>query len=347
MFAKMNVSAYHEGNMNIYDIANKAGVSIATVSRIINKKGNVSPKTEERVLKVIAEMGYTPNAFARALGLDTIKMVGVLCSDVSDKHYAKAVSIIERELRAKEYDSILACTGNELEDKKKAIGVLLSKRVDALILVGSIFQEKKDNSHIKNAAEKLPVIIINGEYNFKNTYSVSCDEKDAVKQCVLELSRSGHRDILYMYDVESFSGLNKIAGFKEGIRESGLMLSPQNIIKCERTLEASKEAVISALERGLRFSAVLAGEDVLAVGAMKAFLQKGINVPGDVAVVGFNNSVLAECTTPSLTSIDNRIEDLSTCAVKTMLDVFESKPVKKMQVYKGLMAYRESFKEKL
>lgn len=330
--------------MNIYDIANKAGVSIATVSRIINKKGNVSPKTEERVLKVIAEMGYTPNAFARALGLDSIKMVGVLCSDVSDKHYAKAVSIIERELRAKDYDSILGCTGGKLEDKKKAINVLLSKRVDALILVGSIFQEKADNSHIKRAAEKIPVIIINGEYGFENTYSVACDEKDAVRQCVLELARAGHKDILYMYDVESFSGLNKIAGYKQGIKDAGFMMQFQNIIRCKRTLEEARSAVLSALNRGVRFSAVVTAEDVIAVGALKALAERNIKVPDDVAVVGFNNSVLSECATPALTSIDNRIEDLCTSAVKTMLDVFEGKQVEKRQVIKGFMAFRESFK---
>jgi len=331
--------------MNIYDIANKAGVSIATVSRIINKKGNVSPKTEERVLKVIAEMGYTPNAFARALGLNSIKMVGVLCSDVSDKHYAKAVSIIERELRAKEYDSILACTGGGLEDKKKAINVLLSKRVDALILVGSIFQEKTDNSHIKIAAEKIPVIIINGEYSYENTYSISCDEKDAVKQCVTELSRAGHKDIVYMYDVESFSGMNKISGYKEGMKNANLLLSPQNIIKCERTLESAKQALLDALDRGLSFSAVVTSEDVMAVGALKAFAARNIKVPDDVAVVGFNNSVLSECSTPALTSINNRIEDLCTSAVKTMLDVFDSKQVDKKQIIKGSLVYRESFRQ--
>jgi LacI family transcriptional regulator/LacI family asc operon transcriptional repressor len=92
---------------------------------------------------------------------------------------------------------------------------------------------------------------------------------------------------------------------------------------------------------------VLAGEDVLAVGAMKAFLQKGINVPEDVAVVGFNNSVLAECTTPSLSSIDNRIEQLCTAAVKTMLDVFEGKQVSKKQIVEGELVYRESFKENI
>jgi LacI family transcriptional regulator/LacI family asc operon transcriptional repressor len=270
-------------------------------------------------------------------------MVGVLCSDVSDKHYAKAVSIIERELRAKDYDSILGCTGGELEDKKKAIDVLLSKRVDALILVGSIFQEKTENSHIGRAAGKIPVIIINGEYGFHNTYSVACDEKDAVRQCVLELSRAGHRDILYMYDVESFSGINKIAGYKQGIKDAGLMMAPQNIIKCERTLEDAKNAVLSALDRGVRFSAVVTAEDVIAVGALKALAGRDIAVPGDVAVVGFNNSVLAECATPALTSIDNRIEALCMSAVKTMLDVFEGKRVENRQVIKGALEYRESF----
>ncbi len=331
--------------MNIYDIAEKAGVSIATVSRIINKKGNVSPKTEERVLKVIAEMGYTPNAFARALGLNSIKMVGVLCSDVSDKHYAQAVSIIERDLRAKGYDSILGCTGSKLEDKKKAINVLLSKRVDALILVGSIFQEKDDNEHIKNAASSIPVIIINGEFEYENTYSVVCDEKEAVKQCVLALNKAGHKDMLYMYDVDSFSGINKLSGYKEGHRQAKIPLSPQNIIKCGRTLEDSKQAVFSALDRGVGFTAVVTSEDLIAVGALKALTERNIKVPGDVAIVGFNNSVLSECSTPALSSIDNRIEDLCAMAVKTMLDVFDGKEVPKKQVVKGLLAVRESFIE--
>ena len=193
--------------MNIYDIAAKAGVSIATVSRIINKKRKRQPKNRrESTEKLLPKWAILPMLFARALGLNSIKMVGVLCSDVSDKHYAQAVSIIEKELRAKGYDSILGCTGNNLEDKKKAIDVLLSKRVDALILVGSIFQEKDDNTHIKTAAGKIPVIIINGEYEYENTYSVMCDEKDAVKQCVIALRKAGHSDILYMYDVGIFFG---------------------------------------------------------------------------------------------------------------------------------------------
>ena len=99
---------------------------------------------------------------------------------------------------------------------------------------------------------------------------------------------------------ESFSGLNKLEGYKEGIRESGLELNPKNIIRCERTLDEAKKAIFFALDEGTRFSAVLNAEDVLAVGALKALAERKIDVPNEVAVVGFNNSVLSECSTPAL-----------------------------------------------
>ncbi|MCK5128933.1 MAG: LacI family DNA-binding transcriptional regulator [Clostridiales bacterium] len=329
--------------MNIYDIAKEAGVSIATVSRIINNKGNVSPKTQDKVLKVMQDMGYTPNAFARALGLNSIKMVGVLCSDVADKHYAKAVSIIEKELRSNGYDAILCCTGKDLKDKKKAINVLLSKRVDAMILVGSVFQEKDDNSHIKEAAETIPVMIINGTYDYENTYSVSCDEEESVYTCVKKLVEDNHKEILYIYDVESLSGINKKNGYLRGLTESNIPINEQLIVKCDRTLDSVKDAVDRVIENDIQFSAIIAAEDVLAVGAMKSLTKKRIRVPRQVVVVGFNNSVLAECSTPALTSIDNKIEILCESAVKTLLDVFDGKKTKKHQIIKGNIVYRESF----
>ncbi len=98
--------------MTIYDISKKSGVSIATVSRVINGKKGVSDATRRRVLSVMNEKGYTPNAFARGLGLRSIKTVGVMCMDVADIYLAAAVSSIERELRRRGYDSLLCCTGN-------------------------------------------------------------------------------------------------------------------------------------------------------------------------------------------------------------------------------------------
>ena len=276
-----------------------------------------------------------PTHLPGPLGLDSIKMIGVLCSDVSDIYYAKAVSVIENELREKGYDAILCCTGTDLKDKKKAVNVLLSKRVDAIILIGSIFQEQADNSHIKKAAQSIPVIIINGEFDFRNTYSVKCDEYKAVKDCVLDLSEKGHRDILYIYDSESFSGISKKRGYEAGMKSIGVPSTAEYIFKCERSIESVHRLVSDILASDIPFSAILTSVDILAVGAIKALFNHGIRVPEDVSVVGFNNSVLAECASPSVTSIDNKVEILCTDAVRTLLDVFDKKKCRGGQNHTG------------
>ena len=120
--------------MNIYDVSERAGVSIATVSRVLNGNPNVSEKTRNRVLEIMDELGYTPNVFARGLGLNTMKTVGIMCSDSSDPYLANAIYYLERELRSHGYDSILCCTGTSLENKRQYFELLLSKRVDAMIL---------------------------------------------------------------------------------------------------------------------------------------------------------------------------------------------------------------------
>lgn len=105
--------------MNIYDVSKKAGVSIATVSRVINGNSNVSEKTQRKVLAAIKELNYTPNVFARGLGLNTMKTIGIMCTDSSDIYLANAVYYLEQELRRNGYDSILCCTGNVYDTKKK------------------------------------------------------------------------------------------------------------------------------------------------------------------------------------------------------------------------------------
>ena len=107
--------------MNIYDISEKAGVSIATVSRVLNGNANVSEKTRKKVLDVMERYGYTPNAFARGLGLNSMKTIGLLCTDSSNVFQAKAISYIEQLLQEAGYDSILCCSGYELESKKKCL----------------------------------------------------------------------------------------------------------------------------------------------------------------------------------------------------------------------------------
>lgn len=330
--------------MNIYDIAERAGVSIATVSRVLNGSPNVSAKTKEKILSVMEEAGYTPNVFARGLGLNTMKMIGVLCTDVADIFYAKAVSVIENALRQHGYDSLLCSTGKNLEDKQKYIDLLLAKRVDALILIGSTFKEEIDNSHIEKAAAQVPTVIINGLIDVPNTYCVTCDEYQAMYSQVVHLNKKGCHDILYLYDVESYSGLQKLNGFKDAHKSCGFGINPKLIIKVDKDISKIERAVTELLDSDVSFSAVLASEDQLAIGAMHALQKKGLHIPQDISVIGFNNSLLCECAMPKLSSVDNMVETLCVTAVNVLTDVFDGKTVTNKMTLSAKLVERETFK---
>ena len=330
--------------MNIYGIAEKAGVSIATVSRVLNGSPNVSVKTKEKVLRVMSEEGYTPNVFARGLGLNSMKMIGILCTDVSDIFYAKAVSIIENDLRQYGYDSLLCSTGNKLEDKKKYVELLLNKRVDALILIGSIFKEESDNSHIEKAAANVPTIIINGLIDLPNTYCMLCNEYQAMYDNVIHLVKRGHHDILYLYDSDSYSGIQKFNGYKAALKDCGLPISQKLILQVDKTPQITYDAVNHLLNSSTSFSAVLASEDLLAVSAMHALADHGIQIPKECPVIGFNNSLLCECTMPKLTSIDNMVDTLCHHAVNVLRDVFDGKTVTHKMTLDAKLVERGTFK---
>lgn len=330
--------------MNIYDIATKAGVSIATVSRVLNGSPNVSAKTKERVLRVIEEEGYTPNVFARGLNLNTMKMIGILCTDVSDIYYAKAVSIVENALRQYGYDSLLCSTGNKLGDKQKYIDLLLAKRVDALILIGSTFKEESDNSHIEKAASKVPTIIVNGLIDVPNTYCVTCDEYTAMYNNVVSLVRKGCYNILYLYDVESYSGMQKLNGYRAALKDCGLPVPSTLALKVDKEPAAIEAAVTHLIEKDIPFSAVLASEDLLAISAMHALSKEGYKIPEDISVVGFNNSLLCECSTPKLTSVDNMVDTLCSTAVNVLRDVFDNKTVTSKMTLSAKLVERDTFR---
>lgn len=315
--------------MNIYDVSKKAGVSIATVSRVMNGNTNVSVKTKEKVLKVMEEVGYTPNVFARGLGLNSMKTIGIMCVDSSDPFLANAVYYIERELRKNGYDSFLCCTGYELKNKEKCLNLLLSKRIDAVILVGSSYLEfnKPDNSYIINASKEIPVMLINGYLNQPNIYCTLCDDYQATYDATNLLLEHGRTKILYLYNTKSYSGLQKLNGYKTAITESELSIDDTLIHSCNDTVQDATSLLLKLYNEGIRFDAVLSGEDILAVGAIKFAKKVGLNIPIDLNIVGYNNSLLASCCEPELTSIDNHVETLSITTVSTLMRVLSGHTV--------------------
>lgn len=310
--------------MNIYDVSEKANVSIATVSRVLNGNPNVSEKTRSRVIEVMEELGYTPNIFARGLGLNTMKTIGIMCSDSSDPYLANAIYFLERELRSYEYDSILCCTGSTLETKKKYFDLLRSKRVDAIILAGSKFVEMKakDNTYLLEAAAEIPLMLVNGHLDGSNIYSTVCDDQSAVYQAVSALTTSGHKRILYLYTSNSYSGKNKLQGYQAAVSDAGLTVSDELIHQCPKELAEAKELLLRLSEEGLVFDAVMTSDDSLAVGAVKYAYTKGLKIPQDLSIIGYNNSILSRCTDPEITSVDTKVEALCTTTVNTLMGVF-------------------------
>lgn len=309
--------------MNIYDVSKKAGVSIATVSRVMNGNPNVSDKTKEKVLKVMDEIGYTPNVFARGLGLNSMKTIGIMCVDSSDPFLANAVYYIERELRKNGYDSFLCCTGYELNNKEKCLNLLLSKRIDAVILVGSSYLEfnKKDNLYIVNAAKEIPVMLINGYLNQPNIYCTLCDDYQATYDATNLLLEQDKTKILYLYNTKSYSGIQKLNGYKAAISESIHTIDDTLIQSCNDSIIDSTSLLLNLYNNGTRFDAILSSEDILAVGAIKFAKKVGLSIPTDLSIIGYNNSLLASCCEPELTSIDNHVETLSITTVNTLMRV--------------------------
>lgn len=310
--------------MNIYDVSEKAGVSIATVSRVLNGNPNVSGKTRAKVLEVMDQLGYTPNIFARGLGLNSMKTIGIMCSDSSDPYLANAIYFLERELRRNDYDSILCCTGNALETKRKYFDLLRSKRVDAIILAGSKFVElkPKDNTYLLNGAKEIPLMLVNGHLDGANIYSTVCDDHTAIYEAAARLIGSGTKKILYLYTSHSYSGLNKLEGYKDALAHGGLDFEKQLVHQCPKDIMKSKELLMELSERGITFDGVMTSDDSLAVGAVKFAHEKKLKIPHQLSIVGYNNSILSRCTDPEITSIDTKVEALCTTTVGALMRVF-------------------------
>lgn len=306
--------------MNIYDISKKAGVSIATVSRVINGSDNVSAKTRDKILKIMEESDYMPNAFARGLGRGTMETIGIMCSDASDIYLANAIYHLETALRSHGYDSILCCTGYNLENKQKSFELLKSKKVDAVILVGSKFVElePENNAYIIEGAREQPVMLVNGYLEGPNIYATLCDDAGGMREAVYRLAKSGCRRIVYVYSSVSHSGHQKLEGVRQGLAACGLPYDPTLIVQCEKDFY-QVASLLEEVYRQTPFDAVLTSSDDGGIGALKFAIRRGLRVPEDLSIVSFNNSILARSANPELTSVDSRIKELCETTVASLM----------------------------
>lgn len=328
--------------MNIYEIAELAGVSIATVSRVVNDSPLVSEKTKARVRQVMEENNYTPNVFARGLGLNSMKTIGLICPDVADHYMAKAVAYLERDLREYGYDCILNCSGHVYEDRQIAVNTILQKRIDALIIIGSSYADDDPDServnYIREAAKQVPVFLINGFVRGKNVYCALCNDYEAAYSTVSEMIQSGRKKILFLCDSHSYSANQKLRGYEAALRDAGFPVLEERKIYTQNQIDATRDLLLKQPE--LDVDGVFATEDGLAAGALKYAKCRGISVPEELCITGYNNSELSVCCDPELSTIDSRGDRLCKIVIDSLKLRLKNKPVSDKVYAKGYLVRR-------
>lgn len=330
--------------MTIYDISKKAGVSIATVSRVLNGSDKVRPATRKKVMDIIETYDYTPNAYARGMGLQSLRTIGILCADSSDLFLAKAVYYLEQELQANGYESLLCCTGYNLEIKRNYLHLILSKKVDAVILVGSNFigTSEEENQYIRDVSVQVPIMLLNASFDYPNVYSTLCDDHGTMFEAAAAMADAGIRDILYLYNSDSYSGCKKLSGFRAAMEARGIPDYEKRIHFYEGDPQQFCDVAdfVTHLAKKVPFHGVIASDDSLAIGAVKYAGRIGLNVPEDLSVIGYNNSMLTTCCTPELTSVDNRLETQTHRLVQTLLGVLSGEEMPKKSIFSGKLIKR-------
>jgi len=325
--------------LNIYDIAREANVSIATVSRVLNGSGNVRDITRQKVEAVLKKYNYIPSAIARGMVTNSLKTIGIVTIDIRNLYYANVAHSIEQSLSVLGFNSILCNTGYDNEQKLKYLRMLTEKKVDSIILVGSPFKDPGLDKPIEQIAKNTPVIIINGFYEHPNIYSVRYDDRKALEISVDYVVSKGRKNLLYLYDAETFSGIQKLTGFRNAASRHNVK---SEVYLVKPGLEPAYSKVKELLYTGLSFDAVLASEDLTAIGALKCLIANNIRVPDDVSVIGFNNSILSVCCTPSLTTVDSRMEELGRIAVRVLHKILKGEKVETRTTIDPELVIRES-----
>lgn len=308
--------------MNIYDIADEAGVSITTVSRVLNNKGYVSDKTREKIQKVLDKYEYQPSAIARGLVSGSMKTVAIVVVDVRVPHYALTSYIMEQKLSKLGYMVLVCNTGEGQEDCRKYLCMLAKRKVDGIILVGSIFNRLCDEETL-NLLSDTPIVMANGKIDRPNVYSVLVDEKYGMELATHHLYEKGKRKLAYVKDKNTDAAESKMDGFLTEMKRLGYENPEQHVHHTSYGLDGGTHVAKILQEEG--YDGVVFGEDLTAVSAMNEWRREGLKVPEEIALVGCNNSEYSYICCPALTTINNKGGVLSELTVQLLLDVMAKK----------------------
>jgi len=300
------------------DIAKECGVSITTVSRALRDKGEISPETKERILKVAEEMEYSANIPARVLAGGKSNTIGLIVADNSNPYFAKLILGIEDIAKKNDFGVILYNTSEDPELEIQGHRMLIEKRVDGLIITSLRTGRDPLISLQKNG---IPFVLLNRYVeNFKTDWVRSDNEYGAYSLTKL-LCSLGHKHILHITGSEEISSVReRITGYKKALKEFGIGFDPGLIYHCDLKLDGGYQCAHRALsELDPIPTAIFAYSDVIAVGVMKTLHEKHIRIPEDIALVGYDNIDYSEFLEPSLTTVDQFANEIGQKGMEILL----------------------------
>jgi len=308
--------------MTLHEIAKRANVSIATVSRTINCVPNVDPSLARRVRKVIEEVGYYPNTHARALVSGRSRIFGLLVWDTIGPFLPEIVQTFEKLGFEHNYEIFLSSIARDQCQMEVAVRRMIERRVEGL----AILSFEKQSSLIELCrGRNLPIVVLDKKSPEPLLKTVRIDHMHGVRQVVQHLAALGHiRIALIAGQARLRTAVTRKIAFQECMKEIGLEIPPQLLVEGDNTLEAGMKALSVLATLPDRPSAVLCSNDMTAIGVMRGAFELGLNVPRDLSVAGFDDNQIAQFATPPLTTVQMSYVEVANAAFRTLLDLVEA-----------------------
>ncbi len=303
----------------IRDVANKAEVSISTVSRVVNGNRPVHPDIRDRVLKAVQELGYRPNYLARGLRRRNSSMIGLIIPDNSNPFYAEVARAIEDAGFAAGYIVILCNTDLSDEKQQAYTDVLLSHQVDGVILIDMQITAPKTLEYFQ--AEKIPIVLTNVTVHVPTVDQVMIDDHRGGYLAGQYLLRLNHRSIGCITLFQPFSyKVTRIIGFRHALAEAGIELTEEAFAFGNGRYDSGYQAMQELHQRCPDLTAVFVFNDLMALGAMNALRAQGIRVPEDVSIIGYDNIFYSSTFEPALTTIAQPIAAIGQECIAQLLE---------------------------
>ncbi len=307
--------------VRLKDIAQRANVSVMTVSKVLRDAPDISGATKARVRKLAEEMGYVPDVLARGLRSRSAKLFGLLIASSTNPLYARMVMAIEERAFELGYEVILGHSLNLQEREEMYIRRFLARRVDGIFVVPVYRFGQKATIYDELTRHAVPTVILGHKAPFcQNFVNVETDDISASYLSTKHLLELGHRRIAFFAGQQSSpAAQERLDGYQKAMKEAGLSQDDSLVYVAGSTIEEGRNAALQMLNEGCKATAVQAVNDLVAVGAANVFLDQGLKIPDDISVIGFGNVLISEHFRVPLTTVRQPKFRLGVAAMESML----------------------------